>query len=332
MSITWSPRIVGVTALAAAAGALALGLVANPLAIAALRRVGLAQRVRAEGPVAHQTKAGTPTAGGVVFLGLAVCAWLILGRDPAGGTVALAAAAGGAIGLADDWLNARGRGLGLTVRQKLAAQLVVAIGVAALLAAHAPTAALVPGLGLVGLGLGGVALAALAGVATSNAVNLADGLDGLAAGLCIPPLAVCAWLGVAQGQDGVAAVCAAAAAGLVAFLVFNRPPARCFMGDTGALGLGFLLAAAATAVGLLCLLPLLALVFVVEAASVVAQVAYFRLTGGRRLLRMSPLHHHLELGGLTEWAIDLRLWGLSAASALVTAILALHGGLAGPGR
>ncbi|HVA22194.1 MAG TPA: phospho-N-acetylmuramoyl-pentapeptide-transferase [Candidatus Micrarchaeia archaeon] len=321
-----------VTALAAAAGALVVGLVAYPPAIAGLRRLGLAQRVRAEGPAAHLGKAGTPTAGGLVFLGFAVVAWLALGRDPAGGLVCLAAIGGAAIGLFDDWLNAKGDRLGLGVRPKLAAQGVVAVGLAVGLVLHGHDLQFIPGLGPIQLGAGAIALVALAGVATSNAVNLADGVDGLAAGLAVPPLAVCAWLAAAQGQRGVAVVCAAAAAGLLAFLVVNRPPARLFMGDTGALGLGFLLAAAATTVGLLVLLPLLGLVFVAEAGSVVLQVAYFKRTGGRRLLRMSPLHHHLELGGLGEWSIDRRLWGLAAAAALGTALLALHGGLAAPGR
>jgi len=332
MSITSSPRIVSVTPLAAAAATLAAGWLAYPPAIAGIRRVGLTQRIRPEGPAAHRGKAGTPTAGGLVFLVLPGLAWLLAGRGPGGGLLVAAAAGGGAIGLVDDWLTARGRVRGLRVRAKLGAQLLVAGAVAIGLARGGPAPQLGLGLGAVALGTGLLALAAAAGVATSNAVNLADGVDGLAAGLAVPPLAVCAWLAAVQGRGGAAVVCAAAAAACLAFLRVNRPPARIFMGDTGALGLGFLLAAAATQVGLLLLLPLLGLVFVLEAGSVIVQVVYFRRTGGRRLLRMSPLHHHLELGGLGEWSVDLRLWGVGALAAAATAMLALHGGLAAPGR
>ncbi len=333
MSITSSPnRIVAVTPLAAAAATLAAGWLAYPLAIGGLGRIGMTQRIRPEGPTAHRGKAGTPTAGGLLFLALPAVAWALVARDPRGAVLVAALGGGAAIGLADDWLNARGRRLGLSVRQKLGAEVVLAVALALGLAAAGARPALVLGLGVVALGPALWCLAGIAGVATSNAVNLADGVDGLAAGLVVPPLAVCAWLGAAQGRTGVAVVCAATAATVLAFLRVNRPPARLFMGDTGALGLGFLLAVAATEVGLLVLLPLLGLVFVLEAGSVIVQVVYFRRTGGRRLLRMSPLHHHLELGGLTEWGVDLRLWGLGAAAALVTAVLALHGGLAAPGR
>jgi phospho-N-acetylmuramoyl-pentapeptide-transferase len=153
-----------------------------------------------------------------------------------------------------------------------------------------------------------LALGILAIVGTIHAVNLTDGLDGLAAGSMIPPLAVFACIGATM-QIPAAAIGAAAGAGAcAAFLIFNRHPARLFMGDTGSLALGALLAGVAILCGQMLLLLVVGGVFVVEALSVIAQVSYFKATGGRRIFRMSPLHHHFELAGWPETKVTIRFW------------------------
>ncbi len=317
----------------AAAGTLAAGLVGYPPTIAGLRRLGAGQRVREDGPQSHRRKAGTPTAGGALFVGLVAVAWLALSRAGLAGLVVAAGVLGGGLGLIDDWRNVRGtRGLGLRFWVKLGTLAALAVALAAALTHFGWPAQVVPGVGLRSLGWGLPALTAAAVLATSNAVNLTDGVDGLAAGVALPPFAACAGLAVVEGQEPLALVAASVCGALLAFLHYNRPRARIFMGDTGALALGCMLAVLATSLHLLLLLPLLGVVFVLEAGSVIAQVVFFRLTHGRRLLRMSPFHHHLELGGMGEWAIDGRLWALSALGSAAAVAVALGAGLSGAGR
>ncbi|HVC39367.1 MAG TPA: phospho-N-acetylmuramoyl-pentapeptide-transferase [Candidatus Dormibacteraeota bacterium] len=303
-------------------------LVAYPLAIAGLSRVGLRQGVRPDLPASHLAKSGTPTAGGAVFVAVLVAAWAIAARDPAGGLVAGAAALGCGVGLIDDLAKVR-RGEGVRFRPKL----LLLAGCAGMLAlgvsATAATSQIVPGFGPRDLGVLGLALAAFAILATANAANLTDGVDGLAAGCAIPGFAACAALAMAEHRPQLAATCACLAAGLLAFLVFNRPRAAVFMGDAGSLAIGLALAVSAIEVGALVLLPLLALVFLVEAGSVIIQISHVRLTHGRRLFRASPIHHHFEEGGMTEWGIDVRFWLVAALSASLAAYWAVAAGLPG---
>ncbi|MGH7610637.1 MAG: phospho-N-acetylmuramoyl-pentapeptide-transferase [Candidatus Dormibacteria bacterium] len=310
----------------AAVGTLAGGVVAYPPAIWGLQRLGLRQVVRADVPQSHLAKSGTPTAGGVLFAAAAVAVWAIVARDAAGGLLAGAAALGCLVGLADDWAKVH-RGEGLRLRPKL----VVLMGCAALLAvglfAVGALRQTVPLLGVRDLGVGGLALAAFAILGTGNAANLTDGVDGLAAGAAIPALGACAALGAVEHRTGLATICLCLCAVLLAFLLYNRPRARVFMGDAGSLALGLVVAVAAVEVGALVLLPLLALVLVLEAGSVTVQIGYVKLTHGRRLFRASPLHHHLEEGGMSEWGVDLRLWSLAAVAAAVAAYWAVAAGL-----
>jgi len=159
------------------------------------------------------------------------------------------------------------------------------------------------------------ALGLLAIVATTHAVNLTDGLDGLAAGTVLPPLAVFAWLGWRVGAYGVTYADVALAAAVIGFLGYNRHPARVFMGDTGALALGAVLAASAVLTGTLLLLPLVGGVFAAETLSVILQVASYKTTR-KRIFRMSPLHHHFELGGWPETKVTARFWTASALLSL----------------
>lgn len=273
-------------------------------------------------------KIGTPTAGGALFVIALLVTWAIVARDPAGGLVAGGAALGCGAGLVDDVAKVR-RGEGVRFRPKLlllaACAALLTLGVFATSA----TTQTIPGLGPRDLGLLGLALAGFAILATANAANLTDGVDGLAAGCGIPGLAACAALAMVEHRSQLAVTCACLAAALLAFLFFNRPRARVFMGDAGSLAVGLALAVSAIEVGALVLLPILALVFVAEAGSVIVQLTHVKLTHGRRLFRASPIHHHFEEGGMSEWGIDLRFWAISALAAALGAYWAVAAGLPG---
>lgn len=315
----------------AVAGTFVGALAVYPLAISGLGRVGMRQVERLDVPRSHIGKTGTPTAGGAVFVIATLAAWAIVARDPAGGLVAGAAALGCGAGLLDDVAKER-RGEGVRFRPKL----LLLAGCSALLAvgvfATSATTQTVPGLGPRDLGLLGLALAGFAILATANAANLADGVDGLAAGCGIPGLAACAALAMVEHRPELAVTCACLAAAVLAFLFFNRPRAAIFMGDAGSLALGLALAVAAIEVGAVVLLPLLALIFVADAGSVIIQLTHVRITHGRRLFRASPIHHHFEEGGMSEWGIDIRFWAISAAAAALAAYWLVSSGLPGGSR
>jgi len=297
--------------------AVALTLAAGSPVVAWLRRTGVAQIVRADAPRRHAEKAGTPTMGGLLIIGAGLAAALIvaaaagrISRDLAVGLAVIAIFA--AVGGVDDALGiARGRNLGLRARDKLALQIPVAL----LLGLYV---ARTPGLGgavvLPGtpwhLDLGWVypLLCVLLVVGMANAVNLTDGLDGLAAGSVAIAAAALVVLISRAGASPVAVIAAAVAGAALGFLWFNAHPARVFMGDVGSQGLGAALAVTGVLAKLEVAMLIVGGVFVVEALSVVLQVVYFRFTGGRRLFRMSPLHHHCELSGWTETQTVVRFW------------------------
>jgi len=315
---------VGPAALFAAvlAATLALG---SPL-IALLRRVSFRQHAYEDAPKTHAVKSGTPTMGGLLFA-LALLAAVVWHRDAA--TLALAALGlgCGAVGFLDDYLSIRrGRNRGLRARDKFALTALAGVAFLALAARDAN-----PALRDVVFTFGNATLhvphaiwyltSLLVIVATTHAVNLTDGLDGLAGGTMLPPLAVMAWLAWQAGVPGVAYADVALAAAVVGFLTYNRHPARVFMGDTGALLLGGVLAGSAVLTGTHLLLPLVGGVFAAEALSVILQVAYYKTTH-KRIFRMSPLHHHFELGGWPETKVTARFWTASALLSLAGAALA----------
>jgi phospho-N-acetylmuramoyl-pentapeptide-transferase len=294
--------------------------------IRTLHRVSFEQHAYEDAPKTHAAKSGTPTMGGILFaIGLAAAvAW-----HPDAATVSLAVLGVlcGAIGFVDDFTSIRrGRNRGLRARDKFALTIVAGVAFLAL-AARVPDA----GVHDVVFRFGSATLVAphwlwyalglLALLATTHAVNLTDGLDGLAGGTVLPPLAVFGWLGWQAGVRGVTFVDAALAASVIGFLAFNRHPARVFMGDTGALALGGVLAGSAILTGTHLLLPLVGGVFAAEAVSVILQVAYFKMTR-KRIFRMSPLHHHFELGGWPETKVTARFWTASALLSLAGAALA----------
>jgi phospho-N-acetylmuramoyl-pentapeptide-transferase len=301
----------------------ALVVVLMPAFIRLLRRIGMGKRIRLEGPETHYAKEGTPAMGGLlivlVVLGVAVVIELMTGNFIDASTTAPLAtlALVGMLGTVDDWLNAR-TGDGISATQKLLWQTVVA-GAAAwqIQNTYAIDQLAVPFVGAVDIHpLFFILIAAFAIVATSNAVNITDGLDGLSGGTLIFAFIGYMIIAFTFGQPNLAELCALIIGGLLAFLWFNVHPAQIFMGDSGSLALGATLAVTAVISGQVLLLPLIGLVFVMETGSVILQIASVKLRG-RRIFKMSPLHHHFELVGWDEEKITLRFWIIGALSALI---------------
>ncbi len=316
-----------IRSVAAFALCLVVGIALYPAVIGFLARARAGQRIHAYGPATHVVKAGTPTMGGIVFCGLAVVAWAIFDHTQAGFVLAFAVAAGAALGVLDDIANIRGRGAeGLLGRQKLVLQALLGVLVGIGLHHVGATRQVLPVLGSVDLGWGVLVLAALAVVAASNAVNLTDGVDGLA-GWCSVLVFSALWaLALHLGAHGAAVVSAALVGGVLAFLVYNWWPARVFMGDTGSLALGCALAAVAAEVRMLWLLPLLGVVFVAETLSVIINVTAITRFG-RRVFLASPLHHHFEELGLREQRLVLWFAAAAGVGALLAVLAALPSGV-----
>ena len=296
--------------------ALVIALVLYPPLISMLRRWKSGQVIQAELPESHQKKAGTPTGGGILFTALGIVAGVLaaIAGHPGALPAAAGLLAGGVIGFADDRSKLQVGARGIPARFKFPIQLLLAIPVAWLAtvqgASHQLWLPFTPWLIF--------PLAVLAIAATANAVNLTDGMDGLAGGLSAIAFAAIVLLlpGAPAGEKAVAMTLCGA---LVAFLIFNRYPARVFMGDTGSLAIGFALAAMAVQQGVIILLPLVALVFVLETLSVIIQVAYFKASGGRRVFKMTPIHYTFHHEGWSENRIALSFWGAGLLSALAAA-------------
>jgi len=315
-----------VTPLIVFAAALVLSALVFPAAIGQLARARMAQQIRVEGPAAHHGKAGTPTAGGLVFVVVALVLYLLADRSLAGGFVLIALLLGATLGFIDDVAAIRGgRNLGLRARQKIVIQLATGALLGYLALRWGLTGQLVPfdGRHPVG-GVWIVVISALAVAAGSNAFNLTDGSDGLAAGTGAITFGALAVIAVLQHRPGAGLMPAILAGVLTGFLFYNLFPARLFMGDTGSLALGTAMVAAAITTGFLWYLPLLALVFVVETISVIAQVASFKMTG-KRIIRMSPLHNHFIVSGWRETPLALWFWTGSLVAALLALALARPG-------
>src|SRR5437588_437678 len=322
------------TALAMAAAAFVLTLGLGYPTLGLLRRAGVSKQVRADELPSHFGKTGTPTMGGLMFIGPIVALTIVLaltwlresGRSvllPTG-TMLIAAA----LGAYDDRLSLVGsRGGGLSARTKF-----VLLGGAALAAALAlwhPAMLgvdyiFVPGIPeRVALGWVMVPLAWLAIVGTAHAVNLTDGLDGLAGHTAAVAFAAYGAIAFVQGQVYLVTFCFTVAGALLAFLWFNAYPAQVIMGDTGALALGATLAVVALMLGQVLLLPIIGFVYVAVTVSVILQVGSFRLSSGKRLLRRAPLHRHFELMGWSQMQVAQRFWIVSMITGLLGVALAL---------
>ena len=325
--------------LISASVALIASLIGTPLVIRFFRRRGYGQLIRDDGPQAHFAKRGTPTMGGTAIIGAAILGYLvatgvqwwtqrdeitILDALSAGGLLAIGVFAGmGAVGFLDDYIKIRrNRSLGLTKTAKFLGQALVA-GLFAVGAEYvASTSTHLSFIGATDFDFGRffVLWCFIMLAAASNAVNLTDGLDGLAAGssaLIFGAYVVIAFWqfrhpesyppGVTLHANALAVAAAAAMGGVLGFLWWNAPPAKIFMGDTGSLAIGGMLAALAVLTETEMLLIILGGLYVIETASVILQVGSFRIFG-RRVFKMAPLHHHFELNGWQEITVLIRFW------------------------
>lgn len=296
-------------------------VIACPLFINRMRLLQYGQQIREDGPTRHSVKAGTPTMGGVVILLAAAAVSLIMaGRSPVLYLLLLVTLGCGLIGFLDDYFKvARSRSLGLKARSKLAGEIAIALVFMILtwLLGLYSSEIILPFINMtIELGIVYPVFVILIITGFSNSVNLTDGIDGLAAGTSVISLAAFTIIAVAAGFPEVALFCGALIGACLGFLIFNRHPARLFMGDAGSLALGGAFAALAIVIKAELFLLIIGGIFVLEAVSVIAQVVSFKLTG-RRILLMSPLHHHFELKGWPEWRVVTTFWGGSLFLALI---------------
>ncbi len=313
------------------------------------RRIG--KQIRLEGPQTHQVKAGTPTMGGlmilvpVVLITSALNIANLIGLNRFGQQILVPMGAMvmfGLLGAIDDWVNVRGRrvrGEGISGRRKFALQVLFALMIALFLHFGPPQlrSLALPGVeAKIDIGLLWIPIAVFIVVGMSNAVNLTDGLDGLAGIITVTAFlayAVIAYLQSFAGEppytvSNLVPFCLIVVGAILAFLWFNAHPAQLFMGDTGALALGATLGVVALMTGQWLLLPIVALIPVAETLTVILQVAYFKYTRrrtgeGRRLFKMAPLHNHFELLGWSETQIVQRFWLIGIWSAMIGIALAL---------
>ena len=283
-------------------GTYALTAAAVPVLLPLLIRLKAGQSIREDGPAAHMAKSGTPTIGGLSFVFAIVIANLIISGVNSDTAAMLTGLLGyGAIGFADDYIKVvKKRNLGLTAIQKIVLQLAVAILIS-WYASGSGTTIFIPFVKTTfDLGWFYIPFMVFIFLAMSNSVNLTDGLDGLASSVTAVCAACFAVIGYAAGAGSMACFAASVCGGCLGFLLYNRHPAKLFMGDTGSMALGGALAAAAIVSGYELLLPIAGGIYVAEAVSVIIQVFVFKTQNGRRFFRMAPLHHHYELGGWEE--------------------------------
>ena len=319
-----------------------MGLALSGPFIRLLRYFRMGKQIRREGPRSHYAKQGLLTMGGLLPIGVVALIWTVLYAvipdSPLAGTsppetmrgaylaqtiVPVGAlVAVGALGAIDDYVNVA-YGFGIRGRHKLVWQLIVGIAGALYIQRHfGITGVYVPLYGELEIGAAPfVLLAVFVIIAMSNAVNLTDGLDGLAGGLCVFAFLSFAFIAAARGFPWLAVFCAAMVGALLAYLWFNVHPAVFMMGDVGALAFGATLAAVALTTGWVLLLPIAGPMFVVITLSVIIQVGSYKLRG-KRVFRMAPFHHHLEAIGWPESQVTMRFWLIGALGAIVAAMLA----------
>ena len=317
---------------AAALLAFAVTALVGRFLVPALRRMKAGQSIKTDGPTWHMSKQGTPTMGGIMFIVGIAAAVLILGwREFAQGDysalfVLAFALVFGAIGFVDDYAKLKKHeNTGLTAPQKFLLQLAAAIAFTALLRAthHLTPNLYIPFLNteLVLPWVVYMIFAAFVMVGCVNAVNITDGIDGLAAGVTVPVALFYTVVCALWGKTALGTFSGALLGALIGFLIYNFHPAKVFMGDTGSLFLGGAVCGQAFALDMPLVLILIGIIYLAETASDIIQVLYFKLTHGKRIFRMAPLHHHLELGGWSE----KKLVFVFSAITLIFCVLALLG-------
>ena len=275
------------------------------------------QNIREDGPQSHLSKAGTPSMGGIAIIiaaSLTTIGAAFMGKiDGLGCAIILLVFVGfGLIGFFDDYLKViKKNNLGLRAYQKFGLQTILSVILAVYLANYTEgsTSVYIPFADIyVNFGIWYIPFVVFVVLAMTNAVNLTDGLDGLASGVTAFISLFFAVAGFTYGIVTGAYFCSAMCGACLGFLVFNRNPAKVFMGDTGSLALGGGLAAAAILMKLELLLPIVGLLYVIEALSVVLQVGYFKISGGKRIFKMAPIHHHFEKCGFSEVQVVAGFW------------------------
>ncbi|MCR8641919.1 phospho-N-acetylmuramoyl-pentapeptide-transferase [Paenibacillus sp. N1-5-1-14] len=296
-----------------------LSIIMGPLFIPLLRRLKFGQTIREDGPQGHLKKQGTPTMGGIIImLALSIAALQFSDKTMSFFVLIIATLGYGLVGFLDDYIKiVFKRSLGLTARQKLIGQLLVSAIVCVLLVSMGHSTEISIPLIDVKFNLGWFYFPIMVFVmlGATNAVNLTDGLDGLLAGTSAIAFGAYTIIAMNNTQPEVAIFASAMVGAVLGFLVFNAHPAKVFMGDTGSLGIGGGLVAAAILTKAEVLLAIIGFVFLMEVMSVVIQVISFKTTG-KRVFKMSPIHHHFELVGWSEWRVVITFWtiGLIAAA------------------
>lgn len=306
---------------------LIITLVFGKFGIRGLASLHAQQAIREEGPQGHQAKAGTPTMGGVFMLLALLLGTLVFGKwNPTTFALLILTLGHGLLGFFDDFVKAaKKRNLGLTAKQKLLGQFILAAIFLYIMDHYLmiPTTLWIPVVDVdINLGWFYYVLAFLIIVGSSNAVNLTDGLDGLAAGTSAIAAVAFAVLGIIMGNFTITFFAALICAVCLGFLFFNIHPAKVFMGDTGSLALGAAFAGMAIILKAELLLVVIGSIFVIEALSVIIQVISFK-TRGVRVFKMSPIHHHFELSGWKETTVVGRFWLCGAILAIVGLLLAV---------
>jgi len=324
-------------ALLVGGSAFVLSLLSGYFIVAALRARKIGKVISDEGPTTHMVKAGTPTMGGLIIYGtVAVITVLTNLFEREGNSLTFERRSillplvvvlfTMAIGFWDDLgtlVSVEGRrALSWRVKFVLISALSVTVALVMFYGLDAQSVN-VPWLGQYELGYAYIAIAVITVFATTSAVSITDGLDGLLGGTAAIAFAAYAIIAFTQGQEFLATFSFTVVGALLGFLWYNAHPAQVFMGDTGALPLGASLATVALMTGHWLLLPVIGIVFVAEALSTVLQIMYFQTTGGRRLFRMTPLHHHFELIGWSEPQVVMRMWLFGITGAMVGVALAL---------
>ena len=310
------------------ASSFAITVAGMPFIIGYFRMKKQGQEIRDEGPKWHNTKAGTPTMGGLGFLASAVITsiWFSLWTQQMTTSLLILVFVlllYGIIGFLDDFIKlAKKQNEGLTSKQKFIAQVVVAIVFYLIYRMEGyPNTLNFFGIDLpLNIVYGLFAIFWLVGF--SNAVNLTDGIDGLVSGLGTISFATYGIIAWNQQQYEVLIVCLAVMGGLVGFFPYNRKPAKIFMGDVGSLALGGLLAAISIVLHQEWTLLLVGLVYIFETASVIIQVTSFKMTG-KRVFKMSPLHHHFEMSGWSEWKVDTVFWAIGLIASIIVLLIVL---------
>jgi phospho-N-acetylmuramoyl-pentapeptide-transferase len=323
-------------AIALAGFSFMLTVIWGPPLLRVLRHFKIGKQIRVEGPQRHFTKLGTPTMGGILFVlpvvlitillnAASVLGITYLGRSVLLPTVTLVVYA--ILGAVDDWegLSGERRAKGMRARTKFLFQVLLSLGIALSLKYMLRVPDLfLPGVGItIQLGFWYVPIAMFVIVSASNCVNFTDGLDGLAGLISATAFAAYGTVALLQGQTFLARFCFTLVGAVFGFLWFNVHPAQLFMGDTGSLSLGAALGVVALMTGQWILLPVIAIIPVSTGLSVILQVGYFKLTHGRRLFKMTPLHHHFELSGWSETQVVQRFWLIGLLGAMIGVGLAV---------